>query len=107
MSLVEELKSLTENIISSYESRIQSIEGIFDTTHQLLEGFQESFLDTKQEREKLSAELRENLVKNESLRRKDFDNMMQGILSTQDEREKEVRYILKISLMSIRKWHSL
>lgn len=95
MSLVEELKSLTENIISSYESRIQSIEGIFDTTHQLLEGFQESFLDTKQEREKLSAELRENLVKNESLRRKDFDNMMQGILSTQDEREKEVRYILK------------
>lgn len=95
MSLVEELKSLTENIISSYESRIQSIEGIFDTTHQLLEGFQESFLDTKQEREKLSAELRENLAKNESLRKKDFDNMMQGILSIQDEREKEVRDLLK------------
>ena len=95
MPLAEDMKNIAEDIISSYEARIQSIGAIFDTTHQLLEGFQESFLDTKQEREKLSAELRENLVKIESLRRKDFDNMMQGILSTQDERGKEVRSILK------------
>lgn len=98
MPLAEDMKNIAEDIISSYEARIQSIGAIFDTTHQLLEGFQDSFLDTKQEREKLSTELRENLVKIESLRRKDFDNMMQGILSTQDEREKEVRSILKIYL---------
>ncbi|MFA4828988.1 MAG: hypothetical protein WC855_09295 [Thermodesulfovibrionales bacterium] len=92
------MKNIAENIIFSYEARIQSIGDIFDNTHLLLRGFQDSFLDTldtKQEREKFSAELRENLAKNESLRRKDFDNMMQGILSTQDEREKEVRSILK------------
>lgn len=88
------MKNIVENIVSSYEARIQGIGAIFDTTHQILEGFQDSFLDTKQEREKVNAELRESLAKNESLRKKDFDNMMQGILSTQDEREREVRNLL-------------
>ena len=95
MSLAEEMKNIVEEIVTSYETRIQSIGSIFDTTHQLLEGFHDSFLDTKKVRETLNAELRENLAKNESLRRKDFDNMMQDILSTQDEREKEVRNLLK------------
>jgi len=94
MPVAEDMKNIAENIISSYEARIQSIGDIFDTTHLLLRGFQDSFLDTKQEREKFSVELRENLAKNESLRRKDFDNMMQGILSTSEEREKEVRNLL-------------
>jgi len=92
------MKNITENVISSYEWSIQSIEAILDTTHQFFEGFQDSFLDTKQERDKINGELRESLAKNESLRRKDFDNMMQGILSTQDEREKEVRNLLKTYL---------
>ena len=94
MPLAEDIKDVVEDIISSYESRVYSIGAVFDTTHQILQGFQDSFLDTKQEREKLNAELRENLAKNESLRRKDFDHMMQGILSTQDEKEKEVRNLL-------------
>jgi len=94
MPLVEDIKDVVEDIIPSYESRVYSIGAVFDTTHQILQGFQDSFLDTKQEREKLNAELRENLAKNESLRRKDFDHMMQGILSTQNEREKEVRNLL-------------
>jgi DNA primase catalytic subunit len=95
MPLAEEMKNFVKIFVSSYETRVQSIGAIFDTTHQLLEGFGESFLDAKQEREKVSLELRENLAQNESLRRKDFDNMMQAILSTQDEREKEVRNLLK------------
>jgi len=94
MPSAREMEHIVNNIFSSYEARIQSIGEIFNTTHQLLKGFQESFLDTKQEREKINAALRENLAKNGSLRRKDFDNMMQGILSTQDEREKEVRDLL-------------
>jgi len=98
MPLTEEMKNFVENFVSSYETRIQSMGAIFDTAHQLLEGFQESFLDGKQEREKVSAELREKLAQNESLRRKDFDNMMQGIISTQNEREKEVRNLLNTYL---------
>ena len=94
MSLAEEMKNMVDHIVSSYEARIQSVESLFDTTHQILQGFQNSLLDMKQERETLNAELRENLAKNESLRRKDFDHMMQGILSTQEGREKEVRNLL-------------
>jgi len=89
------MKNVVENIISSYETRIQGIGSVFDSTHQLIEGFQDSFLDTKQEREKLKSELRENLAKGESLRKKDFDNMMQAILSAQEKKEKEVRDLLK------------
>lgn len=94
-----EMKNIVDNIVSSYEARIQSIGTLFDTTHQILLGFQDSLLDTRQEREKLNAELRESLTKNESLRRKDFDNMMQGILIAQDEREKEVRKLLNSYLI--------
>jgi len=95
MPPADDMKNVVENIISSYETRIQGIGSVFDTTHQLIEGFQDSFLDTKQERENLKAELRENLAKSESLRKKDFDNMMQTILSAQEKKEKEVRDLLK------------
>ena len=92
---VSQPSRLMEDIVASYEDRIAGVQSIFDTTHQLIEGFQDSFLDTKQEREKLKAEVRENLAKSESLRKKDFDNMMQGILSAQEQKEKEVRDLLK------------
>lgn len=94
MKLKKNMKGITENILSSFEARIQSLGDIFDTTHLLLRGFEDSFLDTKQEREKFSAELRENLAKNDSLRKKDFDNMMRSILATSEAREKEVRNLL-------------
>lgn len=95
MPLAEDMQNIVESVISSYEDRVQSIGSIFDTTHQLLEGFQDGLLDTRQERERVNTELRENLAKNESLRKKDFDNMMRGILSAQEEREKQVRSLLK------------
>lgn len=89
------IKDIVNDVVSSYEARIQSIGAIFDTTYQIREDFQDSFLDTKEEREKLNAELRESLAQKGSLRKKDFDNMMRGILSMQDAREKEVRNLLK------------
>jgi hypothetical protein len=94
MPLAEEMRNIVDHIMSSYEARIQSVESLFDTTHHILRSFQHSLLDMKQERETLNTELRENLAKNESLRRKDFEHMMEGILSTQEGREKEVRNLL-------------
>lgn len=88
------MKSTIDHIVSSYEDRIQNIGNLFNTTHEILLGFQDSLVDTKQERERLNSELRENLAKCRSLRRKDFDSMMQGIILTQDNREKEVRNLL-------------
>lgn len=94
MGIAEKMKNLAEDIISSYEARIQSIGSIFDTTHLILGDFRESLFDTREERERINTQLRDILTKKEHLRRKDFDNMMQGILSTQDEREKEIRKLL-------------
>jgi adenylate kinase family enzyme len=95
MSEVLDLKNVVEDIVTSYESGVQSIGAIFDDTHIILGEFQESLFDTKQEREKINTQLRDILAKNESLRRRDFDNMMNGILSSQDKREQEVRNLLK------------
>ena len=78
-----------------FDDEIQSMNSIFDNTHQLIEFFQDSFVDVKQEREKISIDLRENLAKNNSLRRKDFDSMVRNILAIQDESEKEVKNLLK------------
>jgi uncharacterized phage infection (PIP) family protein YhgE len=94
MPLAGEMKNTIDQIVSSYEDRIQNIGNLFNTTHEILLGFQDSFVDTKQERERLNLELRENLAKCRSLRRKDFDSMMQGIILTQNNREKEVRNLL-------------
>jgi hypothetical protein len=94
MSLAEEMKDFVDNIFASYEARSRSIGSLFDTTHQILEGFQSSFIEGKQEREKINDQLRESLAENESLRRKDFDQMMRGILSAQEDRENHVREAL-------------
>lgn len=90
----KDLKNVVESMLSSYEMRIQSIGAIFDTTHNLLQSFQESFLDTRRERERINDQLRENLARNESLRKSDFDNMMHEILAVQDRREEQVRNLL-------------
>ncbi|MEW6410763.1 MAG: hypothetical protein AB1488_11775 [Nitrospirota bacterium] len=94
MSQVLDLKNVVEDIVTSYEARVKNIGAIFDATPLILGEFQESLFNTRQEREKINTQLRDILAKNESLRRKDFDHMMQGILSTQDAREKEVRNLL-------------
>ena len=88
-----------EEIISSYEERLQSINSIFDNTQTVLGEFQESFSNTNHEREALKARLRDTLAKNESLRKKDFDIMMNAILLSQDDRERDVKSLLNSYLM--------
>ena len=90
-----DLKNVIEDIVSSYEARVQSIGSIFDDTYLIFGELQGSILDTRQEREKINTQLRDILARKESLRRKDFDNMMNDILSSQSRREKEVRNLLK------------
>jgi hypothetical protein len=94
MPSAQDAEHFMRSAFSSYEVGIQNIESLFSASLQILEGFQEAFLDTKQERDKINTQLRDTLARNESLRRKDFDNMMQGVLSIQDERAKEVRNLL-------------
>lgn len=94
MPLAEDMRKIVDHIVSSYEARIQDLGILFDTTHQILQSFQDSLLDTREERVKLNAELRENLARNRSLRKRDFDQMMESLLLIQAVREKEVRDLL-------------
>jgi len=84
-------ESILEDIIFSYETRIQSVEAFFEATHQVFQDFQDSLVNTRQEREKINSQLRESLAKNGSLRRKDFDKMMNVISLHLDESEQQVR----------------
>lgn len=89
-----ELRNAVEDIITSYEERIESISTIFDDAGIILGEFHQCVADTREERDKVRTDLRNSLAKNESLRKKDFDCMMNSILSIQDDREKEVRAML-------------
>jgi len=88
MGIAEEMRRVAEEIVSSYQSRISAVAMIINNTHQLLEDF-------KNKRNEMSEHLKETLARQESLRKKDFDNMMKDILSHQDDREKEVRDLVK------------
>jgi hypothetical protein len=93
MLLAVEKENVLEKVISSYEARIQSVEAFFEATGQIFQDFQESLLSTRQEREKINNQLRENLARNGSLRKKDFDRMMSVISSYLDQSEQEVRQL--------------
>jgi flagellar biosynthesis chaperone FliJ len=88
MAVVEDMKRVAEEIVSSYQSRISTVATIIDNTHQILDDF-------KIKRNEISNQLKETLARGESLRKKDFDNMMKDILSHQDEKEKQVKELLK------------
>ncbi|MEI7481370.1 MAG: hypothetical protein WCK75_03375 [Elusimicrobiota bacterium] len=88
------VKTMLADIITSHEARVESIGSLFENTYIVSRDFHESLADTRLEREGMRAQLRDILTQNEHLRRKDFDQMMQAILSVQDGREKEVKNLL-------------
>jgi hypothetical protein len=106
MLLAAEKENVLEKVISSYEARIQSVEAFFEATGQIFQDFQESLLSTRQEREKINNQLRENLAQNGSLRKKDFDRMMSVISSYLDESEQEVRGLSQKYLREQTNWYS-
>ncbi len=79
-----------EDMVFSCDARLQGIESVFDSTRQIISGFQKSSADLKRERDNLYSDLREELARNESLRKRDFDHMARGFLSAQEGGEREV-----------------
>ena len=91
MGIADDMKRLAKEIVSSYESRISEVGIIIDNTYRVLEDF-------KTKRNEMSNQIKETLAKGESLRKKDFDSMMEEILSHQEGREKQVRDLLRTFL---------
>lgn len=99
MLVEDSIKEILNDVVSSYETRIklQNLQSIFDNTFQTIKDFQNSIINTKHEIDKTNIELRENLAKKQSLRRKDFDSMMNGFLSSYEKKEEnEIKNLLNI-----------
>ncbi len=84
MVMAQEMASLAREVIASYEARLAWVEQIIESTHEMLETF-------RSQREAIRAQLRETLARAASLRKRDFDAMMQGILARQEKRERVVK----------------
>jgi predicted transcriptional regulator len=98
MSTLPELNidGFFDSIITSYETRIQKIqtafqssENITESSHSLFDNVHSSLNDLRKERDLLNSRLCETVAKNGSLRKKDYNTLMSGILNALDEKEKE------------------
>ncbi len=90
-----DIDNFFDNIITSYQDRVQKIqtafqssENITESSHTLFDNVQATMDELKKERNLLNGRLCETLAKNGSLRKKDYNSMMSGILDTLDEKEK-------------------
>ena len=91
MSMAEEMACLARKIVSSYEARVSSVVQIVEATQEMLETF-------RHEREAMRTQLRETLARAASLRKRDFDGMIQGVLTRLDAREEVIKQTLRAHL---------
>jgi len=85
-----------ETLFASFEARIQKIENVFITSESvnesslaLMNDFQHSMQEFRNERTQLNSKLRENLAKGGSMRKNDYDILMDEIFLQLDRKEKE------------------
>ncbi len=90
-----DLKKTMENVLASYEAGVESLSSMFEASRLLVDNLPDSLLEDKKEKEKINNRLRDLLAKNGNLRKKDFDNMMDGVLSFQEESGEEVKALTK------------
>jgi len=88
MTVGNDLRVLANSIIDSYEVRVNTVGVLMNQANQLLRSFQSEIED-------MTASLRDNLAKSESLRKKDFDSMMSSIAQCRRQTEEEAEENLK------------
>jgi len=92
MVSLEETKGPIRGIIDSYEMRVKTVSGLMSQTIQVLKNYQ-------QQQEKMTQELKNILAKTESLRKRDFDKIMEEMWGQRRKREKEIHQTLEIFLI--------
>jgi len=75
-------------LITSYESRIATVEELISTAYEATAASDNSFGALDEERDRLRANLQKTLSKNCFLRRKDFNRLMEGILSDSEKKRR-------------------
>jgi hypothetical protein len=78
------------DIITSYQSRVSMVEELIGTAYEANIASENSFGALDEEREKLKSSLQKTLAKNCSLRRKDFNRLMERVLSESNGRREAI-----------------
>ncbi len=84
----ENLRNLANSIIDSYEMRVKTVNNLMEQAYHFLESFHT-------ELQEMMVQLKDNLAKSESLRKKDFDRMMSGLTARRNAREEEAERVFQ------------
>lgn len=83
-----EIHHLTEEVVASFGSGIRAVETVIGSGLDILDGY-------RMEQEAVQGSLRDRFAAVGSLRRKDFDVVMERILSFQSRRETEIKSLIR------------
>jgi len=95
------MEKILKDIVTSYDNRISEVGTVIENTYQVLEEYQNDILQSKEDREKIKAQLREALTSQQHLRRKDFDQMIEKISGGITDRKEKIgnnQYIIREEL---------
>lgn len=84
------MEEMILELVSSYENRISMVEELVTAVYHTTATSSESLDKLEKERKGLKANLQETLAKNCSLRRKDFNRLMEEILSDSERKRMEI-----------------
>ncbi len=85
----EELRELANGILDSYEMRVRTVGGLMEQAYHFLRTFQ-------MELEEMLVQVRTNLARSESLRKKDFDRMISDVVHRVQQTEGEVEESFRV-----------
>jgi len=85
-----EMKNAILELIDSYQNTISSVEGLISASNAATDASNDGLDRLAEERDKLTTNLQEALARNCSLRRKDFNRLMERILSASERKRKEI-----------------
>ncbi len=87
-----------EEVINSYENQIKNIESVFksseavnDSSHHLFINLNQSIADLEAERMQLNDELRDKMARSGSLRKNDYDMLMDDIFQAMKKLEEDAK----------------
>ena len=91
------MKDMVLDLINSYEHRVTTVESLINSAYETTVDSDEGLSLAYETGQKLRAEIRETLVRNCSLRRKDFDAFASKVFSSIDTKKMEIENQRKLT----------
>ena len=88
MGVKEDLKTLANSILDSYEMRVGTVNAMTDQVYHF-------FKDYQLELEEMMEQLKDNLARAENLRKRDFDRMMRDITEQRHSQEEDAKEVFE------------